>query len=109
METQLKSNVLGPCEDLTYLPFTPLDVQVLRILVREALRKKDVVNWRGLNTKEICERLGIISTIENRSAVRRALNTLSINNVAYSIEGRWFPSTKVIVYLGFEIGRRGDD
>jgi len=98
------TGLISVSDSETRAPFVPLDVQILRILLREATRRDSALNWRGMRVKEICRRLGVMSTIWNRFEVLKALHTLERRGMAYHIRGRWMPSTRVVVYEGFRVG-----
>ncbi|MBA7593085.1 hypothetical protein ES703_00001 [subsurface metagenome] len=91
--------------DYKSLPFEPLDYQILRILIREATRAENggILNWHGLKEVEFAELLHVRRTIENGSAIRRALYTLERGKTAYRIRHnprlawRWFPSTNEVI------------
>ena len=90
-------------------PFVPLDLQILRILVREATRAENggIINWQGMTVGEIMRKLGIKSTIENRAGMLKALYVLERGKLAHRIgrsptsAWRWFPSSRVVVAHGF--------
>lgn len=108
-----QSNCLSECnksvtECVTH-PFVPLDLQILKILIREATRAENggIINWQGMTVGEILRKLGAKSTIENRSGILKALYVLERGKHAYKLgrsptsAWRWFPSSMVVTAHGF--------
>ncbi|GAI24941.1 unnamed protein product [marine sediment metagenome] len=91
--------------DYKSLPFEPLDSQILRVLIREATRAENggILKWHGLKEVGFAGLLHVKGTIENNSAIRRALYILERKKKAHRIRHdprlawRWFPSTNEVI------------
>ncbi|MBA7700054.1 hypothetical protein ES703_108760 [subsurface metagenome] len=95
------------------LPTDPLDLKILNLLVRHAL--KYAGNFYGLSLHNVIRTINGYKmrggapkfTLKEIGEVRRALLTLERNGLAYQIKrsrSRWFPSSRGVALHGIAEG-----